>query len=158
MRDIQKLDVLLMELGVRYNISNLKMPSHGAVGLRLKDGSELYLEHDDAQGKLYAYMAVMDLPKDDAARLDLLTRMLQLNFLGSGVEHGVLSIEREMAICQTSFIVNGLQFDTFDRALQNLIACRSGLAAKLKTGKTSRAPKMRHSASTLLAALKQEVD
>jgi hypothetical protein len=58
MRDIQKLNRLLAELGTRYSIAYLKLPPHGAVGLRLKDGSE-HLEYEEDQGKLYAYTSVI---------------------------------------------------------------------------------------------------
>jgi hypothetical protein len=125
MRDIQKLNRLLAELGTRYSIANLKLPSHGAVGLRLKDGSELYLEYEEEQGKLYAYASVIDVPKDDAGRLKLFAAMLDLNYLGAGLRCGTLSIQNERAICHVSLVIADLQLDAFDRALQDLIAARS---------------------------------
>jgi hypothetical protein len=158
MRDIQKLNVLLAEFGARYSIANLKLPVHGAVGIRLRDGTELYLEHEERQGKLYAYTPVVALPKDDASCLKLFATMLNLNFLGSGVECGTLSVWQDSAIFQMSFIITELQIDAFDRSLQKLVVCRTDLGAKLKTGMRSEtgkaAAKTRHSASTLLAALK----
>lgn len=161
MRDIQKLNLLLGELGSRYSISNLKLPAHGAVGLRLKDGSELYLEHAAEQGKLYAYTPLTPLtplPRDEASRLALFAAMLELNFLGCGVDHGVLSVHGDSAVCHVAFIVAGLQFETFDRALQGLITARAGMGAKLKAETAQdagRTTKVRHSSSTLLAVLKQ---
>jgi hypothetical protein len=157
MRDIQKLDLLLAGLGERYSIANLRLPAHGAIGLRLKDGSELYLEHEKGHGKLYAYTTVMAVPKDDASRLKLLNRMLEFNFLESGAESVILSIQGESAICHTSFMVAGLELEAFDRSLQNLIASRSDIAGKLRAdikNDMARTGKTRHSASTLLAALK----
>lgn len=157
MRDIQKLDLLLAQLGERYSIANLKLPAHGAIGLRLKDGSELYLEHEKAQRRLYAYISVMALPKDDAARMQLLTRMLEFNFLESGAEHVVLSIRQESAICHMSIGVAELELDAFDRSLQNLLAGRADIVEKLKAGASNgpaRAATARHSASTLRATFK----
>jgi hypothetical protein len=158
MRDVQTLKQLLDELGSRYSIANLKLPAHGAVGLRLRDGSELYLEHAGERGELYAYTKLIPLPEDDNERLKLCLAMLELNFLGTGVEHGVLSIQRGAAVCHLSFVVAGLRFDAFDRSLQKLIAGRATLIDRLKReirkddGKTART---RHSSSILLAALRQ---
>jgi hypothetical protein len=157
MRDIQKLDLLLAALGERYSIANLRLPAHGAIGLRLKDGSELYLEHEKAHGKLYAYMSVMALPKEDAARLRVVTGMLEFNFLESGAVSIVLSVREDKAICQMSFTIDRLELDAFDRALQNLIASRPAIAEKLEAcirNEPARAVTSRHSAATLLAALK----
>ncbi|MGH8806389.1 MAG: hypothetical protein ACREX0_00755 [Noviherbaspirillum sp.] len=81
MRDIQKLERLVQEPGERYSIANLRMPAHGAVGLRLKEGTELYLEHDGAQGTLYAYTPVTSVPGDEMDRLRLFEKMLQLSTL-----------------------------------------------------------------------------
>lgn len=157
MRDTQKLNLLLAELGSHYGIPNLKLPAHGAVGLRLKDGSELYFEHEDAQGTLYACMPVMPLPTDGAARLKLMSAMLELNYLNVGIEHGTLSIDKEQAVCHVAFTVASLQFDVFDRGLQKLIAGRAGVLPRLQAvlradnGTPIRA---RHSAATLLATFK----
>jgi hypothetical protein len=158
MRDGQKLDLLLTQLGVRYNIDNLKLPAHGAVGLRLRDGSALYLAHVDAHGRLYVYMPIMALPDADEARLQLFGRLLQLNFLGSDAQGGTLSVERETVMCHISFGVRQLQFEALDRSLQKLIDYRMQLLEKLKsdTGGAARKKnaKTRHSASQLLASLK----
>jgi hypothetical protein len=158
MQDSQKLGLLLTQLGTRYGISNLKLPAHGAVGLRLKDGSELYLVHDDAQSRLYVYMPVIALPGADDERLRLFGRLLQLNFLGADAEDCVLSVERELVMCHISFRIGQLRFETLDRSLQTLISHRTQLIEKLKSNvledgrkKTSKA---RHSASQLLASLK----
>jgi hypothetical protein len=157
MQDVKKLDHLLAQLAERYSISGLKLPTHGAIGLRLKDGSELYLEHEREQRKLYAYMALVALPKEDALRLRLFAAMLELNFLGAGAAQLVLSIREESAICQTSFTIAELEVDDLDRSLQNLIASRSGIAEKLKAGMmsdTTRTATRHRSTSTLLAAFK----
>ncbi|RZI42190.1 hypothetical protein EGT07_13275 [Herbaspirillum sp. HC18] len=158
MRDIQKMNRLLDELASRYDIPNLAMPAHGAVGLRLKDGSELFLEHDESTGMLYAYMPVMPLPKDDALRSRLFARMLEMNFLGMESERTVLSVQRENATCHASFVIADLQFEAFDCGLQRLIAARSGLAGKLNAEalfEPVRTSKERYVSTALLASLRQ---
>lgn len=158
MREIQKLSLLLDELGDRYGIANLKLPAHGAVGLRLKDGSELYLEHAAELGRLYAYMPLLPLPAQEPARMAMMSRMLEFNFLGVEDIDGALSINRSMATVHISLSISTLQFDALDRALQQLIAVRASLVKKLKaepTADTGPSTKARHSSSTLLAAFKQ---
>jgi hypothetical protein len=157
MQDIQKLDTVLAQLAQRYSINGLKLPAHGAIGLRLKDGSELYLEHEREQRKLYAYIALMRLPKEDAVRLKLLAAMLELNFLPSAAEHLILSTREESAICHTSFTIAELELECLDRSLQSLIASRTRIAEKLKAGMmndTTRVATRRRSTSTLLAGFK----
>lgn len=157
MRNIRKLDGLLKDLGTRYSIPNLRMPAHGALGLRLKDGIELYLEYEETEDTLYAYMHVMPLPKEDTLRLKLFTKMLKLNFLDSGGESISLSIEEEIAICHTRFNVDELSFDILDRSLQKLVFWRADISNKLKAeGKADviRPAKVSHAATSLLAAFR----
>src|SRR4051794_26763497 len=124
MSDIQKLERLIQELGDRYSIANLSMPAHGAVGLRLKDGLELYLEHDDAQGVLYAYTPVMPVPGDETARLKMFEKLLQLNYLDCGSGCGTLSVQDGSAMLHARLKVAELQFETFDRVLHDLVGSR----------------------------------
>ncbi|MFC7518719.1 type III secretion system chaperone [Herbaspirillum sp. GCM10030257] len=157
MPDVQKLNLLLAELGHRYGITNLKLSTQGAVGLRLKDGVELFLEQDSEQGRLYVYTPILSLPKANDARLRMFARMLELNFLGSSMAHGILSVQRNMAICHVSIAIADLKIDTLDQWLHYLLESRATLVNKLKTcmrANTSEALHARHSASALLAVLR----
>lgn len=157
MHEIRKLDALFAELEARYGIANLRLPPHGAVGLRLKDGSELCLEYEEARGTLYAYSSIMPLPVDDAARLKMFAAMLALNFLDAGLDNGALSVHNDTAVCHVRLNVADLQFDEFDRALQALLACRADIAKQLEAGMAIEAPKAiraARSTSTLLAAFR----
>jgi len=157
MRNIRKLDSLLTDLGTRYSIANLRLPTHGAVGLKLKNGIELYLEYEETEDRLYAYMQVIPLPKEDALRLRLFTKMLELNFLDSAGESISLSIDEDAAVCHTSFNVDKLSFDIFDRGLQKLVIRRTDIVNQLKdeTKKDVAKPvKVSHTASSLIATLR----
>ncbi|RJF96846.1 hypothetical protein D3870_20910 [Noviherbaspirillum cavernae] len=159
MHDICKLDTLFAELGTRYGIANLRLPPHGAVGLRLKDGTELHLEYEKARGTLYAYCNVLPIPGDDASRLKLFAHMLELNFLDSGIDNGALSMQKDMAVCHVRFRIADVPFDAFDRALQKLLTRRLDIAKQLRAGMTSDTPKAARasrSTFTLMTALRQE--
>jgi hypothetical protein len=157
MHDVQKLNVLLAELGHRHGIAKLKLSTEGAVGLRLKDGIELFLEHDEKQGHLYAYTPILLLPKAHDVRLRLFAHMLELNFLGSGLAHGILSVQHNMAMCHASIGIANLQVDTLDQPLHQLLESRANLIDRLKAcvkAETSETLRARHSTASLLAVLR----
>lgn len=151
MRDIQKLERLVQELGGRYSIANLKMPTHGAVGLRLKDGTELYLEHDGDAGMLYAYTPVVPVPGDATARLKLFEKMLQLNYLDCGTGCGTLSVHGGTAILHVRLKIADLLFDAFDRTLQDLVGWRLDVFEKLRADDAQSGPSTRSTSARLAA-------
>jgi hypothetical protein len=153
MNDVHKLNELLAALGARYSIPNLRLSPDGAIGLRLKDGSELYLEHDDERGAVYAYVKLMPLPDEDDARLKLFAAMLGMNFLESGL-NGVLSVKESAAVCHVRMKVDGLNLEAFDQALQGLLAQRKSAIDELQARMEEdalRPVKTVRSTSTLLA-------
>ncbi|WP_162256936.1 type III secretion system chaperone [Noviherbaspirillum sp. Root189] len=138
-------------------IANLKLSTEGAVGLRLKDGTELFLEHDEKQGHLYVYTSILLLPTAHDVRLRLFAHMLELNFLGSGLAHGTLSIQRDMAMCHVSVAIANLQVDTLDQLLHYLLDSRANLIAKVEAcikTETSDSLRARRSTASLLAVLR----
>jgi len=157
MHDVQKLNLLLTELGLRHGIANLQLSTQGAVGLRLKDGTELFLEHDEEQATLYAYTPILSLPKANDARLRIFTHMLEMNFLGSGTAHRTLSVQRDMAICHISIAIADLQMDALERSLHCLLMSRARLVERLKSSiwpEKSEVSHGRRSTASLMAVLK----
>ncbi|WP_426318465.1 type III secretion system chaperone [Pseudoduganella sp. R-43] len=82
-------------LGAKNGITGWDLDGDGSSGLRLRDGSEIYLRYAPAAHRLYVYAVLA--PLSSNRRPEIALSLLQNNCLEEGSEGGVLSVSDRLA-------------------------------------------------------------
>jgi hypothetical protein len=120
----QKIDQLLLQLGLLDNIQGLKLNHNGAAKLQFSSGKTVYFEYNQETDRLFIYTPLFYLPTDPSRKNDVLTGLLSANFLKLKSGEGEFAIQQKenTVIYQIALNPNELTVKQLDNHVENLLS------------------------------------